>query len=100
MNAYEDSLPIRPVHRRGLHAVLQGGDGRDRQRQRPSHLRPKDGYSRTSRRRSPDREKGAIDHCFIYNAQEGVAVKVFDCITARFTVKLTDHYPYLIDAAL
>ena len=53
-----------------------------------------------SRRRSPDREKGAIDHCFIYNAQEGVAVKVFDCITARFTVKLTDHYPYLIDAAL
>ena len=61
---------------------------------------PKDGYSRTSRRRSPDREKGAIDHCFIYNAQEGVAVKVFDCITARITVKLTDHYPYLIDAAL
>ena len=42
----------------------------------------------------------ALPICFIYNAQEGVAVKVFDCITARFTVKLTDHYPYLIDAAL
>ena len=40
MNAYEDSLPHTPVHRRGLHALLQGGDGRDRQRQRPSYLRP------------------------------------------------------------
>ena len=50
--------------------------------------------------RSPARERGAIDRCVIDNAQEGGAVKVCDCSTARFTVKLTDHYPYLIEAAL
>lgn len=55
---------------------------------------------RTSRRASAQREGGAIDHCFIYNPQNGAEVKIFDCIQAFFTVKLTDHYPNLIDAKL
>lgn len=46
-----------------------------------------------------DRQTGAIDHCFIYNAGDA-EVKVFDCIREYFTVKLTDHYPNLVDARL
>ena len=100
MNAYEDSLPIRQFIEGGYTPCYKAATDATDNGNGHHICGPKDGYSRTSRRRSPDREKGAIDHCFIYNAQEGVAVKVFDCITARFTVKLTDHYPYLIDAAL
>ena len=54
---------------------------------------------RESRRKSPEREKGAIDHCLIYNAKD-TEIKVFDCIQAYFTVRLTDHYPNLVDARL
>lgn len=54
---------------------------------------------RTSRRKGPDRETGAIDHCFILNGKDA-EIKVFDCIQDYFTVKLTDHYPNLIDATL
>lgn len=54
---------------------------------------------RASHRISPERSAGAIDHCFIYNGK-GTEIKVFDCIQAAFTVKLTDHYPNLIDAVL
>ena len=100
MNAYEDSLPIRQFIEGGYTPCYKAATDATDNGNGHHICGPKDGYSRTSRRRSPDREKGAIDHCFIYNAQEGVAVKVFDCITARITVKLTDHYPYLIDAAL
>ena len=100
MNAYEDSLPIRQFIEGGYTPCYKAATDATDNGNGHHICGPKDGYSRTSRRCSPDREKGAIDHCFIYNAQEGVAVKVFDCITARFTVKLTDHYPYLIDAAL
>ena len=100
MNAYEDSLPIRQFIEGGYTPCYKAATDATDNGNGHHICGPKDGYSRTSRRRSPDREKGAIDHCFIYNAQEGVAVKAFDCITARFTVKLTDHYPYLIDAAL
>lgn len=61
---------------------------------------PNDGYSRVSRRRGPERSVGAIDHCFLWNDRGAVEVKVFDCIETEFTVKLTDHYPNLIDAAI
>ncbi|MBP3775156.1 MAG: endonuclease/exonuclease/phosphatase family protein [Bacteroidaceae bacterium] len=60
---------------------------------------PDDGYARQSRRISPTRD-GAIDHCFLYNGQGRVEVKVFDCIQPYFTVPLTDHYPNLVDAVL
>jgi len=100
MNCYEDSLPMRQFIEGGYTPCYKAATDATDNGNGHHICSPKDGYSRTSRRRSPEREQGAIDHSFIYNAQEGVAVKVFDCITARFTVKLTDHYPYLIDAAL
>lgn len=55
--------------------------------------------SRKSNRHGSDRHTGAIDHCLIYNQGEA-EVKVFDCIQNYFIVKLTDHYPNLIDVAL
>ena len=61
---------------------------------------PKDGYSVKSRRRGPDRETGAIDHCLIRDTEGKTEIKVFDCIMEEYTVKLTDHYPLLIDIRL
>ncbi len=100
LNTYEDSLPVRQFIEGGYTPCYKAAtDATDNQN--GHHIcAPNDGYSRASRRRSPDREKGAIDHSFIYNAQEDVTIKSFTCITPRFTVKLTDHYPYLIDATL
>jgi len=100
MNCYEDSLSIRQFLDGGYVPCYKASVGRTDRCNGHHICSAGDGFSRTSRRRSPDREGGAIDHCFIYNAQEGVKVEAFDCITARFTVKLTDHYPYLVDAVL
>ena len=61
---------------------------------------PKDGYSTKSRRKGPDRYTGAIDHCFILDPSSSAEVKVFDCIMDEYLVKLTDHYPLLIDIRL
>lgn len=61
---------------------------------------PNDGYSVKSRRKGPDRETGAIDHCFILDKSGNTEVKVFDCIMEEYLVKLTDHYPLLIDIKL
>lgn len=61
---------------------------------------PREVGIRESRRKGADREVGAIDHCLIYNARQEVEIKIFDCIQANFTVRLTDHYPNLIDALL
>lgn len=61
---------------------------------------PKDGYSTVSRRRGPEREAGAIDHCLVYDPSASVEIRVFDCIMEEYTVKLTDHYPNIIDVKL
>ena len=61
---------------------------------------PNDGFSKKSRRKSPTREGGAIDHLFIYDPAHTAEVKVFDCIMEDYTIKLTDHYPNLIDVRL
>ncbi|MGM9765788.1 MAG: hypothetical protein ACI3ZO_05465 [Candidatus Cryptobacteroides sp.] len=61
---------------------------------------PGEGFSLRSNRKGPDRETGAIDHCLLYDPEGTVEVKVFDCIMAEYTVKLTDHYPNIIDAKL
>lgn len=55
-------------------------------------------YSRHSNRVSPLRELGAIDHCLINAPMNDVEIRNFDCIQAYFTIKLTDHYPNLVDA--
>lgn len=36
----------------------------------------------------------------IYEPSKSVEVKVFDCIMEEYTVKLTDHYPNIIDVRL
>ena len=51
-------------------------------------------------RRGADRETGAIDHCLVYDPSKSAEVKVFDCIMEEYTVKLTDHYPNIIDVRL
>lgn len=61
---------------------------------------PVDGYSVESRRKADNREDGAIDHLFIYDPAGTAEVKVFDCIMEEYTVKLTDHYPNIIDVKL
>ena len=61
---------------------------------------PADGYSTASRRKADTREGGAIDHLFIYDPAGTAEVKVFDCIMEEYTVKLTDHYPNIIDVRL
>ena len=100
MNAYEDSLPIRQFLDGGYLPCYKVATDRTHTGNGHHVCSPKEGYSRQTSRRSLDREEGAIDHCFIHNAREGVVVKAFDCVTSRFTIKLTDHYPYLIDVAL
>lgn len=61
---------------------------------------PNDGFSTKSTRVAPDRENGAIDHCLLLDTEGNVQVIVFDCIMEEYTVKLTDHYPLLLDVKL
>lgn len=61
---------------------------------------PSEIFSRKSRRPSKERSAGAIDHCLLRDEKKEVEVKVFDCVQAYFTVKLTDHYPNVVDAKL
>lgn len=100
MNCYESTIPIRQFFESGYkpcyelatqYADLHNGH----------HIcGPKDGFSRESRRPSPERKEGAIDHCLLLDPEQKVEVKVFDCVQAYFTVLLTDHYPNVIDARL
>lgn len=100
MNCYEKTIPMQQFFESGFkpcyelatqYADLHNGH----------HIcSPKDGFSRESRRPSPERKKGAIDHCLLLDPEQKVEVKVFDCVQAYFTVLLTDHYPNVIDAKL
>ena len=57
---------------------------------------PKDGYSTVSRRRGPEREAGAIDHCLIYDPSASVEVRVFDCIMSEYIGALSGIYPIFL----
>ena len=100
MNCEEKTIPIQQFIQEGFipcyKAATTYGDNNN-----GHHIcGPKDGYSVKSRRKGPDRETGAIDHCFILDPAGNTEVKVFDCIMDDYLVKLTDHYPLLIDAKL
>lgn len=100
MNCEEETVPIRQLVEEGYvpcyKAATVYGDTHN-----GHHVcSPKDGYSAKSRRRGPDRMSGAIDHCLIYDPDGGVEVRVFDCIMEEYTLRLTDHYPNLIDVRL
>ena len=99
MNCEESTIPIQQFIQAGYvqcykAATVYGN------RDNGHHIcAPKEVGVRQSRRKGADREIGAIDHCLMYNTQD-TEVKIFDCIQAYFTVKLTDHYPNLIDVRL
>ena len=100
MNCEEDSVPIQQLIQGGYvpcyKAATVYGDNHN-----GHHIcSPGDGYSVESRRRGPDRATGAIDHCQIFDPSGKAEVKVFDCIMEKYTIKLTDHYPNLIDVRL
>ena len=99
MNCYEDSTPLQQFISEGFKPCYELATLSTDNTNGHHICSAKDGYSRQSRRRSPLRKEGAIDHCFLYNGQS-TEVLVFDCITPFFTIKLTDHYPNLIDARL
>lgn len=99
MNCYEGQLPMQQFVTSGYvpcykAATVYGNNDNGHHICAPGEV-----GERTSRRASSTREEGAIDHCFIYNAKDS-EVKRFDCIQDYFTVKLTDHYPNLIDVKL
>jgi endonuclease/exonuclease/phosphatase family metal-dependent hydrolase len=100
MNCEEDTVPMQQFITAGYipcyKAATVYGDNNN-----GHHIcSPKDGYSTKSRRKGPDRQTGAIDHCFILDPAETAEIKVFDCIMDDYLVKLTDHYPLLIDIRL
>lgn len=100
MNCEEGTVPIQQLIQGGYvpcyKAATVYGDNHN-----GHHIcSPGDGYSVESRRRGPDRATGAIDHCPIFDPSGKAEVKVFDCIMEKYTIKLTDHYPNLIDVRL
>lgn len=100
MNCEEETIPIQQLIQTGYvpcyKAATIYGDNHN-----GHHIcSPGDGYSVKSRRRGPDRATGAIDHCLIYDPNGKSEIKVFDCIMEDYLLKLTDHYPNLIDVRL
>ena len=100
MNCEEGTVPIQQLIQGGYvpcyKAATVYGDNHN-----GHHIcSPGDGYSVESRRRGPDRATGAIDHRLIFDPSGKAEVKVFDCIMEKYTIKLTDHYPNLIDVRL
>lgn len=100
MNCEENTVPIQQFIQCGYvpcyKAATQYGDNNN-----GHHIcSPKDGYSTISRRKGPDRPIGAIDHCLIYDSDGKSEIIIFDCIMEEYLVKLTDHYPLLIDMKL
>jgi len=99
MNCEESTIPIQQFLTAGYEPCYKAATVYGNRDNGHHFCSPVKVGARQSGRKSPEREKGAIDHCFIYNAK-GTEVKIFDCIQAAFTVTLTDHYPNLIDAKL
>lgn len=99
MNCEEDSVPMQQFIAGGyvpcyMAATVYGNTDNGHH-----ECAPRTPGTRKSNRKGADRRVGAIDHCFIHNARS-TEVKRFDCLQDFFTVKLTDHYPNLIDVAL
>lgn len=100
MNCYEDSVPMQQFIQEGFVPCYKAATVYADNHNGHHICSPDDGFSTQSRRRSPEREAGAIDH-LLFKASDGKAeVKVFDCIMEEYTVKLTDHYPNLLDIRL
>ena len=99
MNCEEDTVPIRQLLEEGYTPCYKAakvfGDT-----QNGHHRCSAAGFSAVSDRRGPDRETGALDHFFVHNAPEETEVLVYYCITDKYTLPLTDHYPNYVDVKL
>ena len=100
MNCYESEPPIQQYLSHGYVPCYKAATVSTDNTNGHHICSPDEGFSRKSNRRSADRTQGAIDHCFIYNAERGVEVKAFKCEQSYFLAKLTDHYPNIIDIKL
>ncbi len=99
MNCEEDTVPIRQLLEEGYTPCYKVakvfGD-----RQNGHHRCSAAGFSEVSDRKGPDRETGALDHFFIHNAPADTEILVYYCITDKYTLPLTDHYPNYVDVKL
>lgn len=100
MNCEENTVPLQQLIQGGYvpcyKVAVEYGDNNN-----GHHIcGPNDGFSKKSTRVSPDREGGAIDHCLLLDTAGKTQVIVFDCIMDEYIVKLTDHYPLLVDFKL
>lgn len=99
MNCEEGSVPMQQFIQSGYIPCYKAATVYGNTDNGHHQCAPRTVGNRKSNRIGPDRATGAIDHCFITNPGT-TEIKVFDCIQDYFTVKLTDHYPNLIDVAL
>jgi endonuclease/exonuclease/phosphatase family metal-dependent hydrolase len=100
MNCEENTVPIQQLiqsdYKQCYKVAVDYGDNNN-----GHHIcSPGEGYSLESKRKGPDRETGAIDHCLILDLENRAEVRVFDCIMHEYIAKLTDHYPLLLDVNL
>lgn len=100
MNCYEQSIPMQQFYEAGYVPCYKLATLRTNYDNGHHVCSTKEGFSRKSKRPSPMRERGALDHVLLQDEQRSVEVKVFDCVQARFTVSLTDHYPNVVDVLL
>ncbi|MCR4921495.1 MAG: endonuclease/exonuclease/phosphatase family protein [Bacteroidaceae bacterium] len=100
MNCYESTIPMQQFFEVGFQPCYKLATIFADNSNGHHICSPGEGYSRKSRRPSRERTEGAIDHCLLLDGQKRIEVKTFDCVQAYFTIKLTDHYPNVIDAKL
>ena len=100
MNCEENTVPIQQLILNGYTPCYKVAIDHGDQNNGHHICSPKDGFSTQSRRKGGDRESGAIDHCLYSDPNNTIEIRVFDCIMEEYTVKLTDHYPLLIDIKL
>ncbi len=58
-----------------------------------------EGYALTTAM-PPERERGAIDHCLLYNGEGNTEIIGFMCDHENFISYISDHYPNIIDVKL
>ena len=95
MNCTEKSKGIRMFLDNGFTPCYQAASGFS-DPHNGHHRCNKNGFGRDRGNRT---RAEAIDHCFIYNGKE-TQIRHFICEMSAFTVKITDHYPNIIDVIL
>ena len=95
MNCEEDSIPIQQLINEGYvpcyKAATVFGDNHNGHHRCSAKGFGRDGGNRT--------RAESIDHCFLWNGGQ-TEVRHFKCDMSAFIVKITDHYPNIIDAVL